>query len=248
MSVLGNFLFGDSATKPAPFRAPGFQDQGALLNDLAIGQVLGQNPQFQNYNVQSQFGSGNIQPIQPTPNVDLSFQSRSPFQFSNNFNAQQAVGDAFTPAAQQLTNVLGQREQQARSNFLEDQNARGLYTTGATTQGLGDIQQQFSDLLGNNLLGLASQQASQNLGASQFASQQDLNTQINQAAELFRQQGASDEQALNLARNSFLNQASAQIPFQNLLSLLQLSSGAQQGQDQSLGLAGAFASGFGSTL
>lgn len=183
----------------------------------------------------------------------VNFTQRVPYQFSQSvlpnvsynpvgFDAAGAVGDAFTPAAQALQNQLRSLEGRRVEDFNEDINRRGLYQSGAALSGVRDIQRDFDETATNALLNLASQQAGQQLGASQFGAnlaaqqgqfganfqaqqntnQAQLNQQreINQAAEIFRNQGATDEQALALA-NQALQQRGLQFQkaqFQNQLS------------------------------
>lgn len=216
----------------------------------------------------------------------LAFQQASPYQFTNPqenfqmnltaFNPQQAVGDAFTPQAQNLQNIFDRRGQQEDLAIKEDMNSRGLLTTGATTKALGDRRMQTNDALSNALAQLAGQQASQQLGAYQFGTQsqlgqqqamlgadqfrqqQDFNRQLNQAAELFRQQGASDQQAMAMAQDALsranlsfsqnlqgrqagLNEIGLQNQFmrqpqEDLLRLASLSAGASPGSAPTQGL------------
>ncbi len=225
----------------------------------------------------------------------LSFQQATPYQFSNPtqnfqmnltpFNAQQAVGDAFTPQAQNLENIFNRRGKQEDQAILEDLNSRGLLTTGATTKALSDRRVTTNDALSNALAQLAGQQASQVLGANQFGTQsqlaqqqallgsdqfrqqQDFNRQINQAAELFRQQGASDQQAMAMAQDALsraqigfnqnlqgrqagLNEIGLQNQFmrqpqEDLLRLASLSAGASPGSAPQPGLLQGLAQGAG---
>lgn len=203
-----SFLFGSKGNKAKAFRAPGYMDQGQLLNDLFIGNALGQNPELagqlqsqypdSGFNQYRPFSFGGFSPGQAIggqadPTIQgLSFNQRSPFQFQapqgnqfnlDPFNAQAAVHDAFTPQAQNIENILNRRGALEDRAIQEDLNRRGLLTSGATTQALGDRRQQTNDALSNALAQLAGTQANAQLGASQFQTQ----SQLAQQGQLYNQ-------------------------------------------------------------
>jgi hypothetical protein len=121
-----------------------------------------------------------------------------------------------------------QQDARSREQQLSDMNRRGLLTTGATTKVL-DLQKQQTD---RKLADLSSQysieQAKSQLAVDQARQQMEQQRQINQAAELFQQSGATDAQAQFLANQNF-NRQNAQAS-QNLAGY-----GANmQGRQQSL--------------
>lgn len=357
------FLFGSDGQNPEAFRGPGWQNQGELLNQLFIGNIVGANPQlgamananitnlegqlrglneqlaqagapsaqnFQRYGIQQQINAVNQQLAnerrlagtvnaagqsgqygftpgqaiggQMQSNVGdipaLTFEQRTPYQFNvqqpgfnynlTPFNAQQAVGDAFTPQAERIQNILNRQGMLEDQAIREDLNRRGLLTSGATTEALAQRRERTGDALSNALLGLAGQQAQSQLGAYQYQNQAqlaqqqaqqqeaarrqqlDYDRQLNQAAEIFRQQGATDQQALSMASQALQqrqlgfnqnlqgrqqalqefgvqNQLQRQ-PIDDLLRLYSFSTGAQQGYDAQPGLLQGLAGGVGQGL
>jgi len=205
-----SFIFGKGPKAAEPFRAPGFEQQGEILNQLFTGRIFqtnpqllaGAQPQFQQPQFQQQqvqqflpsqgtalpgfggqipgtnrfsfapppdVGQGAVQGIpgftrfstQGLPPESLAspfpfpqFGRRDPFAFGTDFNAAQAVGDAFTPQAERLRNIFGDVAQERLSQFDEDINRRGLFTSGAALEGRENIQQRIDDQLANSLLGL----------------------------------------------------------------------------------------------
>ena len=126
---------------------------------------------------------------------------------------------------------------------------RGLQNSGAATWAVDQNRQNVQGNLSNQLAALAGQQAGMNLQANQFAAQMEQNRQLQQAAELYRNRGATDQQALMMAQYAMQRQ---QQPIQNLMSLYGLSAGATPGYEGSGGLlgsaAGALATGAGYAL
>lgn len=219
-----------------------------------LGGLQSQLAELERSRAQAQAYQSNQAQQQLSP---LQFQQRQPYQFSQldipqvQFDPNKAVGDAFTPQAQAIRNVLGDQEQQRIKYFNEDVNKRGLYQSGAALGGINDITKNTDQALSNALLNLAGQQASQQLGANQFAAnlqaQQnqfranaDFQREVNQAAEIFRQQGATDQQAQLMAqdamqRRAFENQIQRQ-PLEDLLRLYSFSTGANPGTPAQPGL------------
>lgn len=253
MGFVGDFLFGEEGQKPDAFRDPQYMQQSGLLNSLIQGQAVGANPALQN-----QFQ--NVNPI--TPNFQtptLNFDQRSPFQFTNTFDpssALTAVQDAFTPQAKAVESFYNRRGSQQDQTILDDMNRRGLLTAGATTEALGNRRESTDFALNQALSSLAGQQAQAGtqaqLQANALQAQLEQQRQINQAQELFRQQGATDAQAQQLANLSLQNRAfqatQNQLPIENLLRLYNFSTGATPGYEGSPGLIGTAAAGFGSGL
>jgi len=303
-----DFLFGSSGNDAQAFRAPGFEKQGELLNQLFTGQVLGSNPGLQSglqsqidaltgqrtglqdtltglqgqptgpgstpgrrgdiglgggggtsagqqralgsqisdldrqiASLQGSLGTGQAFQNQLGQIPELSFQSRSPFQFQQSaFDPTTAVGDAFTPQLEAAQAAIGRQGVQQRGNITEDLNRRGLLTAGATTEALGQQREAEQATLGQIAGQLAGQQAQQQLGAQQFAAQMEQQRQSQQAQELFRQAGATDQQAVQLANQSLQAQQFGNIlsrqPQEDLLRLFSLSTGATPANPGSPGL------------
>lgn len=204
------------------------QQLAQLQNELSRAQAMqsqidayGQNPAY-------------------APLPELQFSERSPYQYTTNFDPEKALGDAFTPEYERLTRITAERGGKEREAILEDMNRRGLLTAGGTTEALMTQRQTEEDRLANALAGLSADQARQKLGAYQYASNLDLQRQQSQAEELFRQSGASDAQAQQLAqyamqKRGFENQLQRQ-PIEDLLRLYSYSTGAQPGYEGSPGL------------
>lgn len=133
------------------------------------------------------------------PNVQ--FAQRSPYQISpiNNVN----VSDTYNPQYQMARRDILDQSKISQEQQLSDLNRRGLLTTGGATRAL-DLQRQEQD---RKLANLASQysieQGRAQLQEDQLQRQMEMQRQIEQAAELFRQQGASDAQAQFLANQNF---------------------------------------------
>jgi len=289
-----SFLFGSGGQSPQPFRGPGYEQQGQVLGDLFMGNLLGSKPgylegqrgavsslqgQLDALNqrrgaLESNAGLGSpyrnqllnelgrqTSPIeeqlraaqqtlgfgeQASLNVPqlpqettLQFGgNRDPFQFQNNFNAN--VGDFFTPQIEMANRALQRQGEDQRLGIMEDMNRRGLLTTGATTGALLKQRESEQNALQNVASQAALQQAQAQMGANQFAAQMDMNRQIQQAAEIFRQQGASDQQALQLAQNAFqrfgVDQGLQRQPIEDLMRLYQFSTGASPGSPSTPGL------------
>lgn len=310
MPGIGDFLFGGGGEAPAPFRGPGFENQGDILNQLILGQLYKQNPQFFDLYGQKtglhnraqyraikegfpllgsppSFTAGQDIPSAVPDLSSFGMTNRAPFQFNvpqdnfqyqlPNFNAQQAVGDAFTPQFDIAKRLIQRTGEEQRQGILEDLNARGLLTAGATTEQLGLQRRSEADQLANIASQLASQQGQAQLGAQQFgaqlgttqqqllqqqaAQQQQLQyqRQLDQAAEIFRQQGASDAQAQALAQNAIqrrqlslgefgAQQQAARQPIEDLLKLYAFSTGSNPGMPASPGLLQGLAQGAGMAL
>ncbi len=242
-----------------------------------------------NEDIANQQNANAIAEASQLPDFDVNFQSRNPFQFQGynwdfqGFDPMKAVGDSFTPQydiAKRLTQREGTDE---RAGILEDMNARGMLTTGGTTKAIMTQRDRQSNRLADIASQLAAQQGQQQLGAFQFGAnlntqqqgmqqQSDFARQQAQAEELFRQQGASDQQAQFLAQtalqkrqqqlqqqNQAFNQQTGarqlalgeyglqnemqRQPMNDLFRLYQLSTGGQPGSQGSPGLIGSAAGG-----
>lgn len=234
---VGDMLFGSSGGGGQAFRAPGYQQQGQLLNQLFTSNLVNANPSLRSY-AQS-LNPNQSYSLTSQPQNTLNFGTYSPYQFTaSSFDPTTAVGDAFTPQATAIENILNTRATNQIDNFNNDINKRGLFSSGAALEGVRKINQETGDQLTNALLNLSGQQASQQLGANQFAAQLEAQRQQNQAAEIFRNQGASDQQAIALA--NYATQQQRQ-PIDDLMRLFALSTGQDAAYQGSPGLLQAIA-------
>lgn len=192
VSGIGDFVFGEGPTPAGGQFAQNIQN---LLGQRGTQRLQGA-PEFQFFQPGQEVQSGLPQ---------LQFGQRNPFQFNfaQSFNPATAVGDAFTPEVQRAQRAIEQQGMRDREAILGDLNRRGLATSGIATQALLDQQRQQGNTLADIASRLAADQARQQLGAQQFGAGLQQQQQIQQAAELFRQQGATDEQALALANDAF---------------------------------------------
>jgi len=327
LGAIGDFLFGSGGNDAEAFRGPGWEQQGVLLDDLAMGQFMtpeqlaekrrmldqfaqntgGQSPEWLNdaydrlgnmdtvqQNMLPRFTPGQAIEGQMTSNTSPlqqytpEFQQRDPYQYSNlnfqNYDANKAVGDAYTPQFEMARRGLERYGQDERQGIAEDMNARGMLTTGGTTEAMMKQRETQGNRLADISSQLATQQGQQQLQSQQFGA--NLNTQQQgmqlgreqgQAQELFRQQGASDNQAQFLAQNALQNNSqqmqnqsqvfgqdmagrqaalgeyavqgrARQQPMNDLYRLYQLSAGATPGNAASPGFIGSAMGGVGSAV
>lgn len=216
MGFVTDALFGESGQKPKPFRGYGWQEQGKTLNDLFLQQAKATQ--------------GNEAPL------SLNLQSQyNPYQFTNTFNATKAVQDAFTPQANQLRLLAQQQEAESMPAIQADLARRGLQRAGTAPWAINQNRQNIQSNLSGQLAQLSGQQAGMNLQAQQFGAQLEQQRQLQQAAEYYRNRGASDQQALMMAQYAMARQ---QQPYQNLMQLYGASTGGTPGYEGSGGLLG----------
>lgn len=146
-------------------------------------------------------------------------QTYRPFQFKMpevNFQAPEAfqfkqvnpidVGDIYSPQMNMAARAINEQFGRSRDDIVSQLNKQGLFSTGATTRAVGDLIDQRDRNLANSSDQFALQQAQQGLSEAQQARGLDFQRQQAQAAELFRQQGVSDQQAQFLANLAMQNQ------------------------------------------
>lgn len=148
-------------------------------------------------------GQMSYQPYQfTTPNVN--FQSRTPYQFSNVAGVN--VPDLYKPQYDIAARDITEQGQKTQEQLLADMNRRGLLTSGGATKAMM-LQSQEQD---RKLANLASQysieQGRSQLQEDQMRRQLQMQRETQQAEEVFRQQGATDEQAKFLAGLAFNTQ------------------------------------------
>jgi len=226
-------------------------------------------------NLQNLIAQGQANLAETTPQ----YAARNPYQFqgsqytdpTNGMTAQQMVGDAFTPQMAMANREAERTGGLQREQIMADMNRRGMLTSGATTRAMQMQQRDQGDRLANLSNQFGAQQAQQQLGANQYLqgmgwqqqqAQQNANwqKQTAQAEEIFRQQGATDAQASQMAnmalqrqqanyqqgltgRQQGVNEWSLQTqanrqPMEDLFRLYQLSTGGSPGSPGSPGLLG----------
>ncbi|MBP9706766.1 MAG: hypothetical protein KBD78_03930 [Oligoflexales bacterium] len=159
------------------------------------------------------------------------FVQRGAYQFQETPRVN--VGDIYSPQMDLARRQIEETTRRSLEQQMADLNARGMLTTGAGNRATASTLQES----GRQLADLASQyslaQSQAQLQEDQARRQMEQQRQISQAEEIFRQQGATDQQAQFLA-NQNLNLQNAQAG-QNL-SAFNTNLGAQQqayGQDLS---------------
>lgn len=188
------------------FKPQGFQQAGQAI----AGQIMPNTTFSQPQNTTS--ASMKYNPYQfQMPNVN--FQQRNPYQFQG-YDMPEIqgvnVGDMFTPNMNLATRAIEDQRGKSYEQMLSDMNSRGMLTSGAATKANFLNNQEFDRQLANSGDQFAIAQTQAQLQEDQMRRQMeqqrqtqmatmDQQRQIEQAAEIFRQQGASDEQARFLA-------------------------------------------------
>jgi len=210
-------------------------------------QIQPQQPSLQDvrpvYQTGFQFAGQNI-PGQMAPNTSvgapafrfynpgLDFTQRTPYQFQN--TPQISVADTYRPSYDLARRDIQEQGNLQQEQILNDLNARGMLTSGAANRAVM-LQQQEQ---GRKMADLASQysieQGKAQLQEDQLRRQMEADRQQRQAEEIFRQQGATDQQAKDWAAQS--------INLQNLQASQNVSAGdqllRQQGQQFTQALQG----------
>ena len=95
-------------------------------------------------------------------------------------------------------------EQAARTKeeVLNDINSRGMLTSGAANKAVMDLSRDQSNRLADLSSQYSIEQGRMGLQEEEMRRAMDMERQYNQAAEIFRQQGATDEQSKFLAQQS----------------------------------------------
>lgn len=170
----------------APQQPLGFQQAGQAI----AGQI---GPQTRDFRFQ-----------QP----DVQFGQRDPFQFQ----APEAIQaqDAFTPQFELAQRGLQEQFSRGEEERLADLNRRGLLTTGAATRSQNLAREESNRRLTDLASRFSIEQGQAQFGEEQQRRGLEQQRQFNQAAEIFRQQGASDQQAQFLAGLNFQTQQAQQ--------------------------------------
>lgn len=262
---MGDFLFGKEATPSRPYQGPQFGQQEQLLSNAVMGNMMGQNPSLMGYN-QPQGGWG-AQPNAPQgfqqagqaipgqmtyqqPNIN--FTQRTPYQFTQ----PQAVSipDIYKPQYEMAQRSINDQGARTQEQMLADLNRRGMLTSGAANKAMMDLSRDQSNRLADLSSQYSIEQGRMGLQEEQMRRQMEMDRQYQQAAEIFRQQGASDEQARFLAQQSLAGfnanlqgrqQATAEEqlanlfrrqPLEDLFKLYQMQTGQIGGTEGSSGL------------
>ena len=204
---LFDFLFGKDEKPSGPYQGPQFKDQEQLLSD-AVMNSMRNRPQLTGklsrgftqagQQIPGQMNFGQVAGKYVAPKVN--FSQRTPYQFSQ----PEAINmpDLYTPQYEMARNSILDEGARTQEQLLADLNKRGMLTSGAANKSMFDLAREQN----RNLADLSSQysieQGRMGLQEQQLRRQMDMDRQINQAAEIFRQQGATDEQAQFLANQS----------------------------------------------
>lgn len=177
-----------SSFAPQGFQYAGQPIRGQLMPNVTQGQPGATTGAGMRYNPYQFFDPG------------AEFTQRQAFQYGQTPNVN--VADFFTPQMDLARRDIEEAGGRQREAILADMNKRGMLTTGAANKSI-ELQYQEQN---RKLSDLASQysiaQGQAQLQEDQLRRQMDMQRQVEQAAEIFRQQGASDEQAMYLATNN----------------------------------------------
>lgn len=147
---------------------------------------------------------------QMAPNTTIggvNFQSRTPFQYTD--VPMVNVANTYQPQYEMAKRDQEEQFQKTQEQMLSDLNSRGLLTTGATTKSNFDLMTARDRNLADLSSRFALEQGQAQTQEQQLRRQLDMQRQTNQAEELFRQSGATDDQARFLAQNMMAQQGQA---------------------------------------
>lgn len=162
------------------------------------------NQTSNNYNAFTPQGfqqAGQYIPGQMTYNQpSLNFSQRTPYQFAE--TPQVNIQDLYTPQYNMARDSINEQAARTEEQMLANLNARGMLTSGAANKAVMDLARERDDRLSDLSSQYSIEQGRMQMQEEQMRRQMESDRQINQAAEIFRQQGASDEQAMFLAQQS----------------------------------------------
>ncbi|MGE0630968.1 MAG: hypothetical protein AB7O96_01065 [Pseudobdellovibrionaceae bacterium] len=213
-----------NSNQPIPInRQTGFLNAGSPIAGqmgatTTVGGIPAPTTQNQSYNPYS------------FSNPNVNFTNRSPYQFSNVPSIN--VADTYTPQMEMARRDIIEQGDRSREQLLSDLNRRGMLTTGAANREMLLNMQEQDRKLADLSSQYSIEQGRAQLQEDQMRRQMDMERQIQQAAEIFRQQGATDEQAQYLATQN-LNVQNAQAG-QNLAAYNSNLTGQQQQFNQLL--------------
>jgi len=145
-------------------------------------------------------GGGGYQNYQfKTP--DSNFSSRTPFQYGATPSIN--VADVYRPQYDMARNDILDQSKVTQEQLLSDMNRRGMLTSGAATKQMALQSQEQNRKLANLGAQYSIAQGQAQLQEDQMRRQMETQRQIEQAAEIFRQNGATDAQAQFLANQNF---------------------------------------------
>lgn len=139
--------------------------------------------------------------IQPTINANSfvpQFQQRQAYQFAQ--PSRVSVADIFTPNIGLAQQALEEQRADAADRARQEMNRLGLLQSGQTIKQLQEIEDETSKQLANQATQLATQQSLAQQQEEQAYRDLLRQRELSQAEELFRQQGATDQQAQLLAQ------------------------------------------------
>lgn len=198
MGGFTDFLFGKKEKASGPYQSQYFQDQEKTLNDLVMGNISKMSPEMMGGSFLKAGQNIPGQMTYQTPNID--FAQRTPYHYSS--PASINIPDVYSPQYNMARRSIVDEGARTQEQILNDINSRGMLTSGAANKAVMDLARDQ----GNRLADLSSQysieQGRMGLQEKQLQRELDMQRQLNQAAEIFRQQGASDEQAKFLAQQS----------------------------------------------
>lgn len=219
---IGNFLFGKDEKPSGPYQSPYFKDQEQALNDLVMGNLSRMKPgmmgndlsQYQNLGpgapkVLAWGGAkpdGFLQAGQAIPGQmtyqppSMNFTQRTPYQFSQPQKI--SAPDIYTPQYEMAQRSIQDQGARTQEQTLNELNSRGMLTSGAANKAIMDLGRDQGDRLADLSSQYSIEQGRMGFQEEQMRRQMEMDRQYNQAAEIFRQQGATDEQSKFLAQQS----------------------------------------------
>ena len=213
MSFITDFLFGKDEKPSQAYQGPNFASQEDALNRLVMGNVMGQNPGAFGYNqpkggwgVQANPQQGFQQAGQAIPGQmtyqqpNINFTQRNPYQFTQ--PQALSIPDLYKPQYDMAQRSIQDQGARTQEQMLNELNSRGMLTSGAANKAVMDLGRDQSNRLADLSSQYSIEQGRMGLQEEQLRRQMDMERQYNQAAEIFRQQGASDSQAQFLAQQS----------------------------------------------
>jgi len=207
MGGVKDFFFGKDEKAAHPYQSQQFGQQEQMLSDAVMGNMQRQ-PQLMGNLSQGFMQAGQKMPGQMNfgqtagkyVSPKINFTKRSPYEFSQ--PEALSMPDLYTPQYEMAKSSIMDQGAKTQEQLLSDLNKRGMLTSGAANRSMANLATEQN----RNLADLSSQysieQGRMGLQDQQMQRQMDMDRQVNQAAEIFRQQGASDEQAQFLANQS----------------------------------------------
>lgn len=128
------------------------------------------------------------------------FTQRNPYQYQQ--PQALSVPNIYAPQYNMARQDIMDQGARTEEQILADLNRRGMLTSGATNKAMMDLTRERDNRLADLSSQYSIEQGRMGLQEQQMRRQMEMERQYQQAAEIFRQQGASDEQAKFLAQQS----------------------------------------------